>query len=103
MARARQVMGGVLLAAMTFAVVAVAVCVLWLALPLLNPGHGGPQTRDIPVISTDSKISRPVPQPQVSPRSGVMMPAQDSARPHTRIARRDGAEDSAVFRTEDAD
>ena len=72
--RAKQVVSGIVLAAMTFVVVAAAVGALWIALPVLTPSGAGPQVRDIPVIGTDSKIARPTPQLPASPRSGVIAP-----------------------------
>lgn len=84
MARAKQIAGGVVLAVMTFVVVAGASYALWLGAPLLNPEVDHFTARDIPIINTDAKIVRPIPSADSSAHSGVVQPAPTESKPKAR-------------------
>lgn len=91
MVRARQVAGGVVLAALTLVVVAGAAYALWLGAPLLDPDVYHFTARDIPIISTDAKIVLPIPSADSSSRSGIVRPAPAAGAPKARAVSRKSA------------
>lgn len=89
MGRKKQVVGGVVLAALTVVVVSCAVFVLWLAAPSLTPPGQGTGITNLRVVNPDAKILRPIPPAQIPPRPDVVDPTPSetqtivAARPRT--------------------